>query len=165
MTMNRIPSVLGPEDGEAFWGLDGSLWTMKASAAQTHGQFSLLEEVAPRGDGTPLHVHGADDEAFYVLEGELTFFLDGDPPRQVAAGGFVHIPGGVVHAFRVASETARYLIVTTPQHERFYRAISQPAPTRSLPPAAPLDMDTVETACLEHGVAILGPPPEVDSQR
>ena len=163
MDTNRIPSVLGPEDGEAFWGIDGSLWTMKADTAQTHGQFSLLEEVAPRGDGTPLHVHGEDDEAFYILEGTLTFRLGDDPPRQVAAGGFVHIPGGTVHAFKVDSESARYLIITTPQHERFYRAISERASTRSLPPPRPLDMDKVEAACAEHGVEILGPPPGIEA--
>ena len=68
---NPTPYVLGPEDGEAFWGLDNSLWSLKATAEQTGGRFSLIEEVAPRGEGTPLHVHREDDETFYVLEGSL----------------------------------------------------------------------------------------------
>jgi quercetin dioxygenase-like cupin family protein len=119
MNTNPTPYVLGPEEGEAFWGF-GALWTPKATAEQTGGRFSMIEEVAPRGEGTPLHVHREDDETFYVLEGELTFYLnEGGQPIPASAGSFVHIPGGVVHAFQVDSETARYLITTTPQHERF----------------------------------------------
>src|SRR5919107_524577 len=122
------------------------LWTIKASAEQTGGRYSLIEGVAPASEGTPLHVHREDDETFYVLEGELTFYLDDDQPVAASAGSFVHIPGGVVHAFKVDSETARYLIITTPQHERFYRAISEPARTRSLPPQSPMDMEKIMDA-------------------
>src|ERR671917_474125 len=158
MDINRTPYVLGSEDGEWFWGA-GALWTIKATAEQTDGRFSLIEEFAPRGEGTPLHVHREDDETFYVLEGELTFYLDADQPATASAGSFVHIPGGVVHAFRVDSETARYLITTTPQHERFYRAISEPAQSRTLPPEEPPDMEKIEAAAQEYKVEILGPPP------
>jgi quercetin dioxygenase-like cupin family protein len=159
MNTNPTPYVLGPEEGEAFWGF-GALWTPKATAEQTGGRFSMIEEVAPRGEGTPLHVHREDDETFYVLEGELTFYLnEGGQPILASAGSFVHIPGGVVHAFQVDSETARYLITTTPQHERFYRAISEPAQSRTLPPEEPLDMEKIEAAAREYKVEILGPPP------
>jgi quercetin dioxygenase-like cupin family protein len=159
MNANPTPYVLGSEDGEAFWGF-GSLWTIKASAEQTGGRFSLIEELAPRGEGTPLHVHREDDETFYVLEGELTFYLDEGPPAPATAGSSVHIPGGVVHAFRVDSETARYLIITTPQHERFYRAaFGEPAQSRTLPPEGPPDMERIEAAMQEYKVEMLGPPP------
>ncbi len=122
--------------------------------------FSLIEEVAPKGEGTPLHVHPEDAETFYVLEGELTLGLGEDSdPIPASAGSFVHIPGGVVHAFKVDSATARYLIITTLQHERFYRAISEPAQARTLPPQRPLDMKKVEAAAQEYGVEALGPPP------
>jgi quercetin dioxygenase-like cupin family protein len=159
MHIDRTPYVLGSEDGEWFWGVDGSLWTIKATA-ETGGSFSLIEEFAPRGEGTPLHVHREDDETFYILEGELTFYLgDEQPPIPASAGSFVHIPGGVVHAFKVDSETARYLIITTLQHERFYRAISDPAQSRTLPPEAPLDMERIGAAMQEYKVEMLGPPP------
>jgi hypothetical protein len=48
---------------------------------------------------------------------------------------------------------------TTPQHERFYRAISEPAQSRTLPPEEPLDMEKIEAAAREYKVEILGPPP------
>jgi mannose-6-phosphate isomerase-like protein (cupin superfamily) len=85
--------------GEAFWGF-GSLWTVKTSAEQTGGRFALIEELAPGGVSTPLHRHAEDDEAFYVLEREITFYLEDDQPVTATAGWFVHVPGGAVHAFR-----------------------------------------------------------------
>lgn len=158
MNTNPIPYALGPEDGEALWCF-GALTIVKATGEQTSGGFSLIEDFAPRGAGTPLHRHPEDDETFYILEGELTFYLEDDQPIPASAGSFVHVPKGAVHAFNVESKTARYLIFTTPQHGRFYRAISEPAQTRSIPPEAPPDMEKIEAACQEYGVEILGPPP------
>ncbi len=160
METGPTPYALGPAEGEARWGVDGSLTAVKATGAQTGGRLAVIEDLAPRGDGTPLHAHREDDESFYVLEGELTFWLGDATPVRAAAGAFVHVPGGVAHAFRVDSETARYLIVTTPRHGEFYRAISGPAPERVLPPPAPVNMERVEAACAAYGVEIVGPPPE-----
>ncbi len=162
MSTNPIPYALGSEDGETFWGF-GSLITIKASAEQTGGRFSLIELLSPGGVATPLHVHREDDETFYVVDGELTFYLDDGQPIPASAGSFVHVPGGAVHAFQVDSETARYLVITNLQHERFYRAISEPTQTRSIPPEAPLDMEKIGSAAQQYGVKILGPPPGAGS--
>ena len=158
MNTNPTPYILGSEEGEVLW-FSGVPVTIKATAEQTGGEFFLMEEFASRGTATPLHVHPQDDESFYILEGELTFYLEDGQPIPASAGSFVHIPGGVVHAFQVDSETARYLITTTPQHERFYRAISEPAQSRTLPPEEPPDMEKIEAAAQEYKVEILGPPP------
>jgi hypothetical protein len=108
---------------------------------------------------TPLHVHREDDEAFYVIEGELTVYLeDSDHPTPASAGTFVHIPGGDVHAFQVDSETARWLDLTTPQHERFMRAAGEPAQERVFPPEGLIDMKKVGAAQQQYGIEILGPP-------
>jgi hypothetical protein len=45
---------------------------IKAGAEETKGGFTLIEQVAPAGFAPPLHVHRDEDEAFYVLEGEIT---------------------------------------------------------------------------------------------
>ena len=71
----------------------------------------------------------------------------------------VHVPKGTAHAFRVDFKTARVLNITTPQHESFFRATSDPAQTRTLPPEAPPDMERIMAAAQEYGVEILGPPP------
>src|SRR3712207_6358934 len=116
MDTSPNPYALSSEDGEALW-FFGTLTTFKATAEQTGGQFSLSEQVAPRGVATPFHVHPEDDESFYVLEGEMTFYLENGQPIPAPAGSFVHIPRGAGHAFQVDSETARFLDLTTPQHE------------------------------------------------
>jgi quercetin dioxygenase-like cupin family protein len=162
MDTHRTAVALGPAEGEALWCV-GVLTMVKAAAEQTAGAYSMIEDLAPKGAGTPLHRHREDDEAFYVLDGEMTFYLGNDEPIRASAGSFVHIPGGMVHAFRVDSETARYLIITTPQHERFYRAIAEPAQTRSIPPESPMDMEKIGAACEAYAVEGVGPAPEAEA--
>lgn len=54
--------------------------------------------IQPHRDGPGLHAHTAEDDAFYLLEGELTFEVDGE---EVVAGPgtFVLVPPGVEHSF------------------------------------------------------------------
>jgi quercetin dioxygenase-like cupin family protein len=159
MDTDPTPYALGPEQGEALW-FFGTLATFKATAEQTGGQYSLVEQVAPRGVATPFHVQPEDHESFYVLEGELTFYLEDGQPIPASAGSFVHIPKGRPHAFQVDSETARFLDLTTPQHEHFMRAAGEPAQGRELPPAVPPAMvEKVNAIAQQYGVEILGPPP------
>ena len=159
MNTNPTPYALGSVEGEALW-FPGVLVTIKATAEQTGGEFFLIEELASRGTATPLHVHPEDEESFYILEGELTFYLEDGQPIPASAGSFFHIPKGYFpHAFQVASETARFLVLTTPAHEHFFRASAEPAQSRTIPPQEPLDMKKVGAAAAEYGVEILGPPP------
>ena len=53
----------------------GALTFVRATAASTRGAFGLVEQLVPAGFASPFHVHHAEDEAFYIVEGELTFFL------------------------------------------------------------------------------------------
>jgi quercetin dioxygenase-like cupin family protein len=164
MNTNPTPYALGSEEGVALW-FHGVLVTIKATAEQTGGEFFLMEELASRGMATPLHVHPRDDESFYILEGELTFYLEGGQPIPASAGSFVHIPkGNFPHAFQVDSETARFLVLTTPAHEHFIRAAAEPAQSRTIPPQEPPDMEKVRAAAAEYGVEILGPPPGTQSR-
>ena len=67
-----------------------------------------------RGSGPPdLHVHYADDEAWYVREGTLHFRF-GERSLDAGAGSTVFVPAGVAHTF-TASEDARYLLILTPR--------------------------------------------------
>ena len=130
--------------------------TIKAHSAHVF----VTEQLAPRGNGSPLHVHHNEDEWFYVLEGELTFWVGGRTIRA-PAGAFVYGPRGIPHTFLVTSDQARFLLVTEPAGlEEFVRALSVPAATRMLPPASsePPDMGQVVALAAEHGMEILGPP-------
>lgn len=158
MDTGLTPYALGSEEGEILW-FFGTILTFRATSEQTGGRFALVEQLARRGMATPLHVQPEDDESFYVIEGELTFYLGDGRPILAPAGSFVHVPAGAAHAFQVDSESARFLDLTTPQHESFMRAAGEPAQGRVLPPEGPPDMDRVGEASRHYGVEILGPPP------
>src|SRR5262249_6263899 len=106
------PIALGPGEGESLWFL-GTHTSIKASAETTAGGVSVIEHLAPRGAGSPLHVHTREDEWFYVIEGELTFWVGGQV-IDAPAGSFVYGPREIPHTFLVSSETARFLLVTEP---------------------------------------------------
>jgi quercetin dioxygenase-like cupin family protein len=131
-----------------------------ATGQGTGGAFALVDERATRGETVPLHVHRGDWEAFYVLEGEVSFALGDGPPVRAVAGAFVFVPAGAVHGFRVESETARYLILTTPRHGDFYRAISLPSRDGGLPPETPVDGAQIERAVGEYGIELVRPFPD-----
>jgi quercetin dioxygenase-like cupin family protein len=153
------PIVAGPGEGEALWFL-GILATVKSSAATTGGAVAVIEHLAPRGAGSPLHVHSREDEWFYVLEGELTLWVDGET-IQAPAGSFVFGPKGIPHTFIVSSDEARFLLVSEPAgFEQFMRAVGEPAQRLEIPPPAtePPDVAALTAAAAEFGIAITGPP-------
>jgi hypothetical protein len=121
---------------------------------------AVIEHLAPQGFGSPLHVHHREDEWFYVLEGELTFWVGGET-IDAPAGSFVYGPRDIPHTFVVASEQARFLLVTEPAgFEGFMRAFGEPAATPTLPPpsSTPPDFERLGALAAEHGMEILGPP-------
>ena len=77
-----------------------------------------------------LHVHHADDEAWYVLEGVLRFRI-GEELREIGPGGAVLAPKGTPHAFGNARKglPARYLLVMTPKIHALVRALHEPGAT------------------------------------
>lgn len=153
------PIALGPDEGEALWFL-GCLVTAKATAATTAGRVAVLEHRAPRGSGSPLHVHHREDEWFYVTEGELTFWVGGET-IVAPAGSFVYGPREVPHTFIVSSEEARFLLVTEPAgFADFVRAVGTPAPALEIPPPAtePPDVEALTRIAATFGIDIVGPP-------
>jgi quercetin dioxygenase-like cupin family protein len=153
------PIALAPSEGEARWFL-GTLATIKASADTTAGRVAAIEQLAPRGSGSPLHVHHNEDEWFYVTEGELTFWVGGQV-ITAAAGSFVYGPRDIPHTFAVSSDTARFLLVLVPGgFENFVRTLSEPATQLTIPPPAtePPDVEAMARLAADYGVEILGPP-------
>jgi len=121
----------------------------------------MLEIVVPPGLGSPWHVHPEEDEWFYVLDGNLTFYV-GETKLDLTTGGFAFGPKGVPHTFIGAGPTpTRALVGFAPmQFEGFLREVGEPAPERVLPP--PLeghpDMERLIAIGKRNGLEILGPP-------
>jgi quercetin dioxygenase-like cupin family protein len=145
-------------EGEQRWFSGGGKHTWLATSEETGGAFLLFEFVGEQGKVTPVHIHPASDETFYVLDGEILLDLAGDR-RELSTGGVVVIPRGVPHAFMVTSPQARMLTMQTPgRDEAFFRIASEPAPVGSQP--IPVDFDRIADAARQTGaIEILGPPP------
>ena len=159
MGANIRPYALAKEEGSALWFL-GTLTFVKATRDQTRGAFALIEQVIPVGFASPYHLHRAEDESFYVVEGQVSFVCD-NRWLKVGPGVFVFGPRDFPHGFRVEGTTpARLLILATPGgFERFVVEMSEPAKELTLPPPAPPDMSKLMTLANKYRIEILGPLP------
>ena len=130
---------------------------------------SVIESLARRGDSPPYHIHHTEDEGFTVLEGMLELVVDGETVSLQAGNGRL-APKGVPHTYRVASETARWLVVTTEgDFERFVRDAARPAewsglPEPTLPPTAEEQRGFAELAA-RHSIELLAPAPVLSPAR
>jgi quercetin dioxygenase-like cupin family protein len=152
------PTWSGSGEGERLWFL-GTLATIKVPGEASDGRFALIEFLFPHGASPPLHTH-PQDESYVVVDGQLTIQA-GDERFELAAGGAAVVPMGVAHTFRVDSETARVLVLSTPAGlERLVRDGSVPATALTLPPAATPrpSPDELEAVFRAHGQVSLGPP-------
>ena len=157
--------ALDPGEGEAWWWF-GGLATIKATSEQTGGRYTLVEILVPefpREEGL-LHVHHFEDEGFYVLEGEMTFYV-GDQTIKAQPGSFLFGPKDVPHAFTVDSGPARLLFILSPAGmEGAIREMGEPARSLSIPPPPEEPPDEAEMGRLmaiaaRYGGEMLGPPP------
>lgn len=154
----RHAYVLAEGEGEAFW-FAGALMIVKAGGEGSDGGFAFIDQRTPGDYAVPRHVHEREDEAWYVLQGEVTFFC-GDEALTARPGAFVFAPRGIPHAFRTGPEGARLLTVACPSgFARFVRAAGEPAPALEPPPEGPLDVERLTEVAREHGIVIVGPPP------
>ena len=163
-------------DSENLWFL-GTLARMKLEGRQTGGRFALWEGTFPRGAAPPLHSH-PQDETFYVIDGEVTAWLvepeladdQASPPawvktrgRRCGPGAAVFAPAGAAHTFRVESDTARMLFISTPAGiEDYVRALAEPAAWPWLQPPADgprVPVERIAAVERELGVVRHGPPP------
>ena len=142
--MTHSPTLARNDEAPAYWFLD-ILWIVLASAEQTGGQFTVMEQLMPQGSGPGPHVHPSNDEWFYVMEGALDMQV-GDHTPHATAGQSVFIPRGTVHAFKVTTPTCRVLNGFTPgAMDKMIANMARPAEQRTLPPPG-LDTDPAKLA-------------------
>ncbi len=154
------PAVLTPEIQRAVWFL-GGLIRVRAGADATVGNLAVLEHQGERGYSSPMHRHLADDETFFVIDGELRVEVSGEA-HTAGAGAVAFLPRQLPHAFVVTSPQARFLTLHTPAgFDRFTLAAGTPVTGRvTVPPdEMPPDPAAVAELARSYGIEIVGPPP------
>jgi len=131
----RGPLVVKPGEGRTYpLGLMRAVF--KADGAETAGGYSVSEWILePKSPGPGAHAHESEDDLFYIIEGTVTFILDGIA-HEAPAGSFVLAPAGVRHDFENRTfKPARMLNFYTGEFERDMPMIAQ---WYKQNPAAPL---------------------------
>ena len=135
--MSRNPIINSPPQGRTI-AVVGDVYRFLATGDDTNGKYALFEALVGPGGGPPPHVHSREEEGFYVLEGEITFTVNGE--RVVAtAGMFANMPVGTPHSFKNESnKPAKMLVSVVPAGlERMFFEIGVPlaeGATTALPP-------------------------------
>ena len=157
--MSRNPSFNTPPRGRTI-AVVGDVYRFLATGDDTNGKYALFEALVPPGGGPPPHVHSREEEGFYVLEGEITFTVNGE--RVVAtAGTFANMPVGTPHSFKNESnKPARMLISVAPSGlEKMFFEVGVPlaeGATTALPPTKD-EIEKLLAVAPGYGIEILVP--------
>ena len=157
MSVTHVP----PGDGRSLWVLS-ELMTNKVTSDQTGGAYSLFEVATqPGGDVLP-HVQHREDEAFYVLEGEYEFLVEGHTIRA-GAGSLLYVPKGTLHAHKnVGAEVGRMLVGQTPGglYERFFEEVGEEVTSKVVVPSVkevPPEAARIVMTAARYGIEIALP--------
>lgn len=105
-----VPPMGGPNYD---WSADHTY--VKVSAQDTGGQYTLMEDNLKSTFALGLHLHRYHAETFYILEGDVDFYIDGEW-MTATPGACIHVPPGVPHACVLAkgTEAGRMLMIYQP---------------------------------------------------
>lgn len=153
------PATLTPEVQQAVWFL-GALVRVRAGGNATAGKLAVLEHQGERGCGSPVHRHLADEETFFVLDGEIRVEVGGEA-HSAGPGTVAFLPRQLPHAFLVTSPQARFLTLHTPAgFDQFALAARTPVTETATAPPGELPPDPAALAAMasSYGIEIVGPP-------
>ncbi len=138
----------------------GDVYRLLATGEQTGGAYALLETRVLPGGGPPPHLHRREEESFYVLAGEISFFLT-DHKITAKPGAFVQMPRNTPHAFKNEGTTeARMLIIVTPAgFDDFMREFGTPADSFDVTPPPPTGAEIARLLAIapKYGIEMLPP--------
>lgn len=113
MSEKRKAIILGPNEGELY-DVVGDRYRFLARKEGTDRSYGLIEAIVPPGGGPPPHVHSREEEGFYIIEGEVMIYVDGEMVKA-GPGSFVNMPKGSTHSFRNEADIpAKMLILVAP---------------------------------------------------
>ncbi|MFJ5714503.1 cupin domain-containing protein [Neobacillus sp. NPDC093127] len=136
----------------------GNKVSVLASGEDTKGRYATILTEERRGCEPPPHIHMREDETFYVLEGEITYYI-ADTIIQATPGTYVYAPRGISHTFKVKTETAKVLLSVYPSgFEQFIKELSVPVPQQLPPipdgPPSPQEVQNLISIALKYGIEI-----------
>jgi len=154
--MAQPPTLREPGQGRTI-AVVGDVYRFLATGEDTSGKYALWEAIVPPGGGPPLHVHSREEEGFFVLEGEITFTINGE--RVVAgAGMFANMPVGTPHSFKNESkQPAKMLISVAPAGlERMFFEFGAPVPqgATTAPPPTQAEIEKLLAVAPKYGIEI-----------
>lgn len=113
-------------------------------STESGGNFSVFEFNEVKGLEAPFHIHKNEDELWRVVEGEITFYLEGEE-IQTVSGDTVFVPRGKSHTFRLKTETAKAILsLTSTDFENVIREIARPAVSDVEFPNQPITKEQAE---------------------
>src|SRR5689334_5336557 len=121
--------------GRGTWAM-GSLFEHLLTAEESRGSLGVAVVTQPPGIATPLHRHTREAEAFFLLDGSMTYRA-GEDTFHLESGDFIWLPALLPHAFRVTGiGPVRFLALSDPGHLlSLYDEVGLPAAERRLPGA------------------------------
>ncbi len=153
---------VGPEDGKALPNPIGGRMVVKVRDEDTASAYSVHDNTIPPGSPGPRpHIHRNHEEAFYVLEGELTVRV-GSRKITAPAGSFVVVPRGVVHQpSNPGTQLTRVLLTFSPSGmDHFFEEAAEGGIPLQAEPADPAVLQKLEAFTRKYGYEFAEFPPE-----
>jgi quercetin dioxygenase-like cupin family protein len=150
----RAPSIRHRPRSERYY-FDVGIGSVCLSGADTGGAYCLLEVGLAPGMMVPRHTHTREDEAYYVLAGELEVTV-GDEVFVLTVGDSLMAPRDIAHQLRNSGSVENhYLIVFSPSgFEGFLNMTAVPAPDDAPAPTEPpaIAVRNVHELAAEYGI-------------
>src|SRR5215470_15362395 len=138
----------------------GDVYRFLTTGEDTSGKYALFEAFVSPGGGPPPHVYSREEEGFYILEGEIAFFV-GDQRLVANAGMFANMPVGTPHSFKNESgKPARMLISVAPAGlEKMFFEVGVPVPPGATTAAPPTkeEIEKMLAVAPRYGIEIKVP--------
>lgn len=158
MNMKQPPTLRQPGEGKTI-GVVGDLYRFFVTGEETDGKYAMWEAIVPSGGGPPPHIHSREEEAFLVLEGEITLQI-GEEKIVATAGMFANMPVGSLHCFKNESnQPAKMIISVAPAglEQMFFEVGSPVEPGASAPLPTQADIEKLLAIAPRYGIDIKVP--------
>jgi quercetin dioxygenase-like cupin family protein len=156
MMVPRTAAIRTAADAPMY-AIVGDLYTFLATSEDTEGRYAMFEAVVLPGGGPPPHLHRREEEGFYVIEGEVAFYVQGQR-RAAGPGTLLNLPVGVTHAFKNESgQPAKMLIWIAPAGlEKMFLEVGHRVSDHSAspPPVTQADIERLLTVAPAYGIEI-----------